>query len=167
MVHSIAPIIGKFDCRPLAAAIMGLFHEMQVRRDLAACALWLDLIEHYADLFAEPWRREQRLLTVWGAVRKDLAHSWTLDELSFLAGVSNEHLRRLCLSSLGRSPMRQLATVRVQHAAHQLATTERKLSTIAEAVGYSNAFAFSNMFRKITGVRPSEFRRRRRQLSSA
>lgn len=161
IIQAIAPIIGRFDCRPLSHAIMGLYDEMQGRRDLATCALWLDLIETYVDAFAEPWRRETRLVAVWNSVRRDLARPWTLAELASLAALSGEHLRRLCHSSLGRSPMQQLTNLRVQYAAHQLATTNAKIETIADSVGYRNAFAFSNTFKKVTGVRPSQFRARR------
>jgi transcriptional regulator GlxA family with amidase domain len=105
---------------------MGLVAEMQAERKMANCALWLDLIESYVDGFAEPWRREERLLAVWDAVRRDLSRPWTLPELAELAGLSGEHLRRLCQSSLGRSPMQQLTNLRVQHAAHQLATSNAK-----------------------------------------
>lgn len=161
MVHAMAPIVGRFDGHALGHAIMGLFAEMQSRREMATCALWLDLVESYVDAFAEPWRREQRLLAVWSAVRQDLSRDWTLGDLAALAGLSGEHLRRLCQSSLGRSPMQQLANLRVQHAAHQLATTGAKLEAIADGVGYRNPFAFSNVFKKVTGVRPSVFRSRR------
>ncbi|WP_375459424.1 AraC family transcriptional regulator [uncultured Enterovirga sp.] len=161
IIHAMAPIVGRFDCRPLGHAIMGLYDEMQGRRDIATCALWLDLIETYVDAFAEPWRRETRLVAVWNSVRQDLARPWTLAELASLAGLSGEHLRRLCHGSLGRSPMQQLTNLRVQHAAHQLVTTDAKIETIADSVGYRNAFAFSNVFKKVTGVRPSHFRTRR------
>ncbi len=163
MVHAMAPIIGSFDCRPLSHAIMGLVAEMAASREMATCALWLDLIESYVDEFAEPWHREERLLAVWNGVRRDLSRRWTLDELASLAGLSREHLRRLCQDSLGRSPMQQLANLRVQHAAHLLATTPDKLDVIADAVGYRNPFAFSNVFKRLTGVRPSRFRSQRQE----
>lgn len=163
LVHAIAPIMASYDCRPLSHAILGLVAEMQAASDMAACALWLDLIESYVDGFAEPWRREERLLSVWSAVRQDLSRDWTLPELAGLANVSCEHLRRLCQTSLGRSPMQQLTNLRVQQAAHQLATTDERLDAIADRVGYRNPFAFSNVFKRVTGVRPSLFRQRRQR----
>lgn len=166
MMHAMAPIIGAFDCRPLGHAIMGLVTEMGAGREMARCALWLDLIESYVESFAEPWRREERLLAVWGPVRQDLSRRWTLDDLARLAGLSCEHLRRLCQDSLGRSPMQQLTNLRVQQAAHQLATTAAKLDAIADGVGYKNPFAFSNVFKRVTGVRPSLFRARSRSPRS-
>ena len=165
LIHAIAPIMASYDCRPLSHAILGLAAEMAAARDIAACALWLDLIESYVDGFAEPWRREERLLVVWSAVRQDLSRAWTLPDLAGLAGVSCEHLRRLCRDSLGRSPMQQLTDLRVQQAAHQLATTEAGLDAIADGVGYRNPFAFSNVFKRVTGVRPSVFRAKRQRAA--
>lgn len=166
LLHAIAPIMASYDCRPLSHAILGLGAEMGARRDLAACALWLDLIENYVDGFAEPWRREERLLALWSTVRQDLSRAWSLNELAGLAGISSEHLRRLCRNSLGRSPMQQLTNLRVQQAAHQLATTAAGLDAIADGVGYRNPFAFSNVFKRVTGVRPSLFRARRQSPHS-
>jgi AraC-like DNA-binding protein len=157
-IHAIHPIMAEFDCRPLSHAIMGLVNETAGRREIANCALWVDLIERYVDHFAEPWRREERLLAVWNAAGRDLARDWTLSELAGMAGLSNEHLRRLCRQHLGRSPMQQLMILRVQHAAHRLATTDEKIEVIADAVGYRNPFAFSNTFKRVTGFRPSHFR---------
>jgi AraC-like DNA-binding protein len=58
--------------------------------------------------------------------------------------------------------MQQLTVLRMQHAAHLLATTEEKIEAIAREVGYQNPFAFSNTFKRMTGLRPSDFRSRKR-----
>ncbi len=92
----------------------------------------------------------------------DLAREWTLNKLAALTAMSAEHLRRLCQRSIGRSPMQQLTALRIQHAAHLLATTEVKIEAVAHSVGYQNPFAFSNTFKRITGIRPSHFRARKR-----
>lgn len=154
----IAPVLSDFDARPLSHAIMGLYTEMQLAADAGSCQLWVDAIERYVYRFVAPWREEQRLVKVWSAVQTDLARQWTLKELAEIATISSEHLRRLCQRSLGRSPMQQLTNLRVQQAAHLLATTGQKIDAIARTVGYVNPFAFSNTFKKMTGVRPSNYR---------
>ncbi|MGH7957468.1 MAG: helix-turn-helix transcriptional regulator [Opitutaceae bacterium] len=85
-------------------------------------------------------------------------------ELAKLARVSEEHLRRLCQQSLGRSPIQPLTYLRVQHAAHLIATSEEKIEFIANSVGYLNPFAFSNTFKRMTGIRPTDYRARKRAL---
>jgi AraC-like DNA-binding protein len=155
---TVAPVLTEFDARPLGHAIMGLYFEVRQGGDAASCQLWVDAIVRYVDRFVAPWREEARLVRVWGAVQEDLGRRWSLDELAGIARTSREHLRRLCQRSLGRSPMQQLTNIRVQHAAHLLATTELKIDAIAREVGYVNPFAFSNIFKKMTGLRPSSYR---------
>jgi AraC-like DNA-binding protein len=159
---SMTPLVARFDPKPLASAIMGLDQEMQTSRDVGSASLWIDLIEHYVTRFANSLQREERLSALWEQITADLGHDWTLEKLAGIAGVSGEHLRRLCQSRLGRSPIQQLTHLRIQHAAHLLATTEMRVEDVAFQVGYQNPFAFSNTFKRMTGFRPSRFQMHRR-----
>lgn len=159
----IAPVMARFDAESLKHAILGLHQEVEAGADSSSATLWIDLIEHYISRFAEPLHREDRLRVVWEAVQADLAHPWTVAALAKLARMSGEHLRRLCQSSLGRSPMQQLTYLRIQHAAHRLATSQATIESIAHQVGYQNPFAFSNTFKRMTGFRPSRFQMHKRE----
>lgn len=155
---AMAPTMSPFDGRVLQNAIQGLAAEMEGAADPGTCVVWVDVIERYVARILEPLQREPRLVPVWNAVKNDLARDWTLADLAALASTSEEHLRRLCQKSLGRSPGKQLATLRIAHAAHLLATTTEKIEAIAHGVGYVNPFAFSNTFKRLTGFRPSDYR---------
>lgn len=48
--------------------------------------------------------------------------------------------------------------MRMERAAAMIASSEAKIETIAEAVGYESAFSFSNAFLRLFGCRPSEYR---------
>ncbi len=155
---AMAPTLSAFDGAVLEHAILGLAGEMQGAADPGTCVVWVDVIERYVARILEPLEREPRLVAVWNAVKADLARDWTLTDLAALANTSEEHLRRLCQKSLGRSPGKQLAALRMAHAAHLLATSTAKVEAIAAGVGYANPFAFSNTFKRITGFRPSDYR---------
>lgn len=155
---AMAPTMSPFDGQVLEHAILGLAGEMQGAADPGTCAVWVDVIERYVSRILEPLQREPRLLPVWNAVKADLGRHWTLADLAKLANTSEEHLRRLCQKNLGRSPGKQLATLRIAHAAHLLATTTDKIEAISHSVGYLNPFAFSNTFKRLTGFRPSDYR---------
>lgn len=157
-----APVVARFDPEPLKNAILGLYHDNRSGGDAGSATLWIDLIEHYVTSVTEPLQREKRLRAVWIAVQADLARAWTVPMLAGIANISGEHLRRLCQHRLGRSPMQQLTYLRIQHAAHRLATSGEKIEEIAHRVGYQNPFAFSNRFKHMTGFRPSHFRMRKR-----
>ncbi len=162
-VHSVdgalAPTIAPFDGEVLEHAILGLAGEMRAAADPGTCAVWVDVIERYAGRILAPLQREPRLVPLWNAVKADLARDWSVADMAALANTSEEHLRRLCQKSLGRSPGKQLASLRMAQAAHRLATSEDKVEVVARSVGYANPFAFSNTFKRMTGFRPSEYRR--------
>ncbi|RYF79607.1 MAG: AraC family transcriptional regulator [Comamonadaceae bacterium] len=158
--HAMTPAMTQFDGRALEHAILGLAREVQGAGDPGSCAIWVDVIDRYVSRVVEPWQREPRLVSLWNAVQKDLGHDWTLADMARLANTSEEHLRRLCQKNLGRSPGKQLTAMRIAQAAHQLATSHDKVEVIARNVGYVNAFAFSNTFKRLTGFRPSDYRTR-------
>lgn len=157
---AMSPTMSAFDGRVLQSAIEGLAAEMEGAADPGTCVVWVDVIERYVARILEPLQREPRLVPVWNAVKADLSREWTLADLAALANTSEEHLRRLCQKNLGRSPGKQLANLRIAHAAHLLATSGDKIEAIARSVGYVNPFAFSNTFKRLTGFRPSDYRLR-------
>lgn len=152
-----SPVLAKFDPEPVRHAALGLHYEAKGAAVPAQMQHWADLIHAYVLRFARPWQVEDRLWLVWEGVAAHLDEEWTLERLARLAHMSTEHLRRLCHRQLGRSPMHQVIFLRMRRAAELLSTTNDKVETIANAVGYQNPFVFSNTFKKWTGWRPSEF----------
>lgn len=82
-----------------------------------------------------------------------------------LAGLAAElHLSpsrtsRLIRQSFGRSFSSLIHEVRINRAKVLLLSTEDKLAAIAAAIGFSDEYHFSRIFRKLTGQPPGEFRR--------
>ena len=158
IVNNRAPVLTAFDGAALSSAISGLWREAGGAASSAAMHLWVDLIDHYAHTFAAPWRTEDRLREVWEGVVRDLSGDWSIRKLSAFAGLSPKQLGRLCQQSFGRTPAQHLTALRLQRAAHLLATTQDKIESIARQVGYQSVFTFSHTFKKFTGRRPSEYR---------
>ena len=120
------------------------------------------VIHYYVTSFARPWQMDDRLASLWEQVAARLGEDWTLERLTAICHTSNEHLRRLCRREMGRTPMHQVIYLRMQHAAKLLVETDEKIETIANSVGYRNAFVFSTTFKKWVGWPPSEYRSRHR-----
>ncbi len=159
VVSAHSPVFGAYAGEPLRNCIEGLRAEAQSESAPATMGLWAEMIHGYVMRFAQPHRRDPRLWKLWKAVDGDPARKWSLYELADAASVSREHLRRICAKELGRSPMQQVTFIRMQKAAHLLATTDEKIDTICRAVGYGNPYTFSNTFLKWIGRRPSKHRR--------
>lgn len=158
-LHS--PALGKFNATMLRLAIKGLHAETLSVNSNATAMNWIDLIHKYVLTFAHPAGIDERLMTVWSEVEHHLDKDWTLQDLADIGCVSREHLRRLCMSALGRSPMEHLTFLRMQRAASLLRTTDQKIALIAKKVGYANPFSFSDAFQRRFGWRPSVYREQR------
>ena len=162
VMSSSSPALAKFDPEPLRHAVLGLWHEIQSRTAPSALTHWVNVIHYYVTSFARPWQMDDRLASLWEQVAAGLGEDWTLERLTAICHISNEHLRRLCRREMGRTPMHQVIYLRMQHAAKLLVETDEKIETIANSIGYRNAFVFSTTFKKWVGWPPSEYRSRHR-----
>jgi AraC-like DNA-binding protein len=160
IVSSTSPVKTQSDPTRLYAAIQGLIAENQGAAEARLLRLWIELIQAEVHRLAMPWRQNERLHSLWQRVQSDPAHPWTASELAQLAHCSSEHLRRLCLRELGRTPMQHVTSIRIQKAADALLAEDSKLAHIAQAIGYSDAFVLSKIFKKWFGCSPSEYRQR-------
>ena len=159
ILSSNSPVIQKGNALPLKHAIAGLSGELQNdTTQPATLHHWVELIHGFVARAASPFQDDDRLWRVWKAIEKDLARDWTLADLEAIGHLSQEHLRRLSQQQLGRSPIQQITYLRMRRAVSLLASTDEKVETIANAVGYQNPFTFSNAFKRWTGKRPSDYR---------
>ena len=159
------PKLVRAHAEPLEEAIRGLYREVNGNGEPPVQKLYVELIHEHAMRIAADLRSDERLLRLWAAVEGDLAHHWTLSELAHRAGMSIELLRIHNENSTGRSPMKEVAFLRMQQAAIDLASTSTKINVIAEEVGYSDPFAFSVAFKRNIGLTPKAYRSRKKSAS--
>jgi AraC-like DNA-binding protein len=142
------PTLAAFETRSLSDAIGGLYRESH----------WAYLIHRQARRLIGAGTPPDPLGALWEQVDTQLAHPWTVANLAEIVGMSGEHLRRLCLQKIGRSPMRQVTHLRMRRASALLALQSYTVETIARFIGYDNPFAFSVAFKREMGRPPSEYR---------
>ena len=87
------------------------------------------------------------------------AQGWTLEELAKQAGLSRTVMAERFRRTMGDTPLSYLRSLRVQKAMTLLSEADHPLEHVARAVGFSDAFSFSKVFKKIVGHSPSAFRR--------
>lgn len=93
----------------------------------------------------------------------DSARAWSLVELARQVGMSRAGLAERFKRSMGDTPLHYLRNVRMQRAMHLLTSTEHSLETIAQSVGYQDAFSFSKVFKRTVGLSPRDFRKKDQQ----
>ncbi|MFN0119070.1 MAG: helix-turn-helix transcriptional regulator, partial [Blastocatellia bacterium] len=82
-----------------------------------------------------------------------------LDQLARAVGASKSHVSRQFKSETGLTVIEYLHKVRVD-AAKRLLLAGLKVATVAEYVGFSDAYYFSRIFTRLAGCPPSEYRQR-------
>ena len=163
LVGASSPLRATEGAEQLGRVVEGLRTAWNGKRDPAEIHHWVDLVQRLCVQAARPWQRSQRIGTLWESVMRDLTSDWKLSALAARCNVSAEHLRRLCLRELGRTPMEQVTYIRIQRARELLETTDDKVEHIAGQTGYKSRDVFTRAFIRCVGLPPSDYRARGRR----
>ena len=90
-------------------------------------------------------------------IQEEFPYLEGLDELSQRLEVSKAHLIRTFTKATGISPGKYITRVRVEYAKLLLREEDSSVTYAAEASGFANANYFAKVFRRETGMSPSEF----------
>lgn len=83
-----------------------------------------------------------------------------IEELADWCHISETHFRRIFSEYIGMSPLEYINLVRVQSACNYLNNTDETMADIAVKCGFTTPSTFNRNFKKITGISPSEWRKR-------
>jgi AraC family transcriptional regulator len=82
----------------------------------------------------------------------------SLTELAASLDVDPTHLGRTFREHYGCTMTEYVRKLRIEFAQHELATTNRPLSSIAYAAGFADQAHFTRVFKQLTGVTPAAYR---------
>jgi len=140
-------------------AVEGLCNEDTGQGSPSVLEFWAALVDRLSQRLFTSDSQHSRLDRLWLAVHAKLGDRWTLSRLAESAGMSEESLRRACIQNLNCPPMAYLTRLRMLAAADMLCYSTEKVASIAERVGYGDAFSFSTAFRRVIGQSPRQYRR--------
>lgn len=96
-------------------------------------------------------------------LENDLAHPWTLEELSGRLYIERSYFVRLFKSQMGMPPITYLAQCRAERAAILLSQTNLTMTAVGNEIGWFDANYFSRRFKAQFGIAPTAYRRKLRQ----
>lgn len=103
---------------------------------------WLGRLEHYC--------------------RQQMCHRLTVQQLARHAGMSRQTLRCRLEKQCGKTPKRFVEEIKTETACKLLRTSDLKVTDVAHHCGYASHAVFTRSFRRVTGLSPSEWRRKNR-----
>ena len=155
------------------SSLMELVREELMRRQASplylqgiAQAIAIHLARNYAETVKDSPSNSPSLpgyklrqLTDW--MTENVAEEFNLDRLAARAGLSKFYFNRLFKSATGVSPSRYHMTLRMDKAKRLLRETKESVVSVGLEVGYTNPSHFAQLFRRETGLSPSDYRRQR------
>ncbi len=93
------------------------------------------------------------------ALRRDISHQWTVDEMAALTGLGNTLFNDKVKNYTGFTPLNYLINIRVSEATRLLKKGQINISNIALDTGFNSSQHFSTTFKKLTGFTPGEFKK--------
>lgn len=91
-------------------------------------------------------------------LKNDLAHKWTLAEMSYLVGIRQTSLNLLIRRNIGSSPGQYLIKLRIEKAKKLLLNSDKSITEIAFDCGFCSSQHFSATFKQKTGYSPKTYR---------
>ncbi|MFD0712640.1 helix-turn-helix domain-containing protein [Paenibacillus sp. GCM10027626] len=82
-----------------------------------------------------------------------------LGELAAKAGLSKHHFCKMFKRHTGETPIHYMRKIRVKEAARLLRQSDLPIARIAEITGFDNLSYFGKVFRRLTGMAPTDFRK--------
>lgn len=101
-----------------------------------------------------------RLRRVLDFIHDEIEGDLSVRRLAEIACLSRFHFSRAFQRAVGVSPNRYVSTQRLSHAKDLLAASERSITDIALACGFSSHANFNRAFVRATGVTPGKYRLR-------
>ena len=114
-------------------------------------------------LLSDEFRRSKasvhygKIESIVDMMRENCDKSYSLEELCTISGLSSSHFRMLFKEMTGLSVVQFQNRLRMDRAKDLILSGSCNVTEAASAVGFSNVYYFSRLFRKLTGKNPSEY----------
>ncbi len=91
-------------------------------------------------------------------IESNLPEKISMEQLSSQFAVSRRNFDRRFIKATGNTPVEYVQRVKIESAKKALETSRKTVNEVMYEVGYSDVKAFREVFRKVTGMSPLEYR---------
>lgn len=156
------------DMRSIMKQILSLYFEKGGQTQIVLQSLYFQLLEVLIKNFfvksgdkrfeGEQNQTEDRIAEIINYIHGNYKRKISLNELSSQLYLSVPYLSKYIKKQLGMNFLDYLNNIRIFHAVDDLLYTRQPITTIALDNGFANTAAFTDVFKKIYNMTPSEYR---------
>lgn len=106
-----------------------------------------------------PLQYQKGILQVASYMNQHYTENLPIETLSGMCGISKNYFISSFKKVIGETPHNYLIKLRISKARILLETTDESIQEIAAHCGFQKANTFSSLFKSITGITPSEYRK--------
>ncbi len=124
------------------------------------CYAMTEILTAFIECMFPPARENNRLIRdAMNYISSHFAEPLTLQDVANHLHLNPSYFSRVFKQSFGSSFKEYLTQVRIEEAKRLLKNTEYSLLDIAVATGFDNQSYFTNVFKKVTGLTPGQYRK--------
>lgn len=91
-------------------------------------------------------------------IEKNSIEKFSIEKLAEKLAISRRNLDRRFFKATGNTPIEYLQRVKIESAKKQLEISRKSIQEIMDEIGYSDLKTFRDVFRKVTGLSPLQYR---------
>jgi transcriptional regulator GlxA family with amidase domain len=93
-------------------------------------------------------------------IEEHIAHKFSFEEVASRLAISRRNFDRRFIKATGNTPVEYLQRVKVEAAKRSLENGRKNISEVMDEVGYADEKAFREVFKKVTGLSPLDYKAR-------
>lgn len=124
------------------------------------CAAWLETLSAGLLRILSERKQDYRLQAIsriQAYINENITRRLSLGEIADLFGYSQGYLSSLFSKYAGINFVDYVTNARIAKAKELMATSDKKVYEVAQELGFESSFYFSKVFKKVTGMSPSEY----------
>lgn len=161
--HTIIPLHEATEFSNFVRSIFLEWHSQNTHKEVSMQRYFdLILLKLSEQRMEQDPKRDHLYYNLFNTLRNDIRLSpqndWSIDFISKRLNLSRSHVQHLYKMFFNVSIVSDVQYCRMEHAKYLLSTTNMTVTYISHSCGYNNDVHFMRIFKKTTGMTPSEFR---------
>ncbi|MBE6853570.1 MAG: helix-turn-helix transcriptional regulator [Ruminococcus sp.] len=135
-------------------------HKNELLSQYTASLFMVLASEIKTDFSSESLPYYDKLLEIRRNIHSNPSEKWTVDSICKQVNLSRSYFQLLYREAFGITCINDVIESKVRLACQLLESTQKTVSAIASVCGYDSDVHFMRQFKKITGLTPSEYRKK-------